>query len=129
MGKIVECFSITAVKPFYQEMPPIGQRIEVYWPNDKQYYPGVIQDYDSEKKKYHIKYDDEDTEDLDLSEEIWRKIYDKPKETLLIKQLEEEVANYVQFGPYQTFPCEIIRDALDPRFKNSSKEEIEGLLK
>ena len=110
-------------------MPPIRQRIELYWPKEKQYYPGVVLDYEPEKKKYHVKNDDEDTEDLDLSEEICRKLYTKPKETLLIKQLEKEVENCIQSAPSQTFPCEIIRDPPDPRFKNSSKEEIEGLLK
>ena len=67
------------------KIPPIRQRIEVYWPKNKQYYPGVVQDYDSGKKKCHIKYDDEDMDDFDLSEEIWRKLYAKPKKTLLIK--------------------------------------------
>ena len=122
MGKMVEHYSITAVKPFNQEMPPIGQRTEVYWPKNKQYYAVVVQNYDSEKKECHHKYDEEDTEDLDLPEEMWRKLYNKPKETLLMKQLEEKVANCVRSAPYQTFPCEIIRDPLDHRLKNSSRE-------
>ncbi len=49
--------------------PKKSDRVEVYWPLDKTYYPGTIISCDSEKGKYEVQYDDGDHENLNLSSE------------------------------------------------------------
>ncbi|XP_077237607.1 sister chromatid cohesion protein PDS5 homolog A-like isoform X2 [Tasmannia lanceolata] len=52
----------------------IGCRIKVWWPIDKQFYGGMVQSYDSGKKKHVILYDDGDMEVLQLDKEQWEVI-------------------------------------------------------
>ncbi|KAF6145104.1 hypothetical protein GIB67_013455 [Kingdonia uniflora] len=49
----------------------IGCRIKVWWPLDKMFYEGVVQSYNSGKKKHEIMYDDGDVEVLQLDKELW----------------------------------------------------------
>ena len=58
--KMIEPFSITAVKLYRHEIsekenevlnPEIGKQVEIYWPNDDKYYPGVIYSYDESSRK------------------------------------------------------------------------------
>ena len=51
---------------------PVGLKIEVYWPFDKMYYPGVIDTYDKRKNTYRVVYNDGDVEILNMSKEKWR---------------------------------------------------------
>jgi len=52
----------------------VGSNVEVYWPIEKQFYPGVVNSFDEESGKHLINYLDGDTEDLNLSDEIWKLI-------------------------------------------------------
>jgi hypothetical protein len=45
----------------------VGQKIKVYWPKDKVWYPGIVSKFDSGARKHIIKYDDGQDETLDLS--------------------------------------------------------------
>ncbi|KAK9156348.1 hypothetical protein Sjap_003828 [Stephania japonica] len=57
----------------------VGCRIKVWWPLDKQFYEGLVQSYDSEKKKHVILYDDGDSEVLVLDKERWELATDVDK--------------------------------------------------
>ncbi|CAN6221625.1 unnamed protein product [Urochloa humidicola] len=52
----------------------VGHRIKVWWPLDKRFYQGVVQSYDSSKKKHTVLYDDGDVEVLNLAKEKWTPI-------------------------------------------------------
>ncbi|KAG2611293.1 sister chromatid cohesion protein PDS5 homolog A-like isoform X2 [Panicum virgatum] len=52
----------------------VGHRIKVWWPLDKRFYGGVVQSYDSSKKKHTVLYDDGDVEVLNLAKEKWMPI-------------------------------------------------------
>ncbi|KAG9456305.1 hypothetical protein H6P81_000813 [Aristolochia fimbriata] len=47
----------------------VGSKIEVWWPDDEEYYRGIVASYDSVEKKHKVKYDDGDEEILLLKEE------------------------------------------------------------
>ncbi|KAL4181809.1 hypothetical protein AMTRI_Chr12g239310 [Amborella trichopoda] len=49
----------------------VGSRIKVWWPRDKQFYEGIVQSFDSEKKKHTVAYTDGDVEVLKLEKERW----------------------------------------------------------
>ncbi|TKW20995.1 hypothetical protein SEVIR_4G191000v4 [Setaria viridis] len=49
----------------------VGHRIKVWWPLDKRFYQGLVQSYDSSKKKHTVLYDDGDVEVLNLAKEKW----------------------------------------------------------
>lgn len=49
----------------------VGHRIKVWWPLDKIFYEGIVQSYDSSKKKHTVLYDDGDVEVLNLAKEKW----------------------------------------------------------
>lgn len=51
------------------DMPSVGDKIEIYWPIDDQYYPGIIGNYDEETDKFRVDYTDDDVETLDLRNE------------------------------------------------------------
>ena len=50
--------------------PSIGDRIDVFWPLDNAFYPGVVTDIDN--GHHQIQYDDGDKETLEISNETWR---------------------------------------------------------
>ena len=50
----------------------IGDKIEVYWPLDDQYYPGSVSEYAEATGKHRIAYDDGQVENLKMDEENWR---------------------------------------------------------
>ncbi|CAN6201777.1 unnamed protein product [Urochloa humidicola] len=52
----------------------VGHRIKVWWPLDKRFYQGVVQSYDSSKKRHTVLYDDGDVEVLNLGKEKWMPI-------------------------------------------------------
>ncbi|KAI9106695.1 hypothetical protein K1719_022223 [Acacia pycnantha] len=56
----------------------VGLRVEVYWPKDRTYYKGVINSFDSAKKKHEVVYDDGDLEILNLTREKWNRLEDEP---------------------------------------------------
>jgi sister-chromatid-cohesion protein PDS5 len=49
----------------------VGERIKVWWPLDKKFYKGVVESYNSSKKKHTVLYDDGDVEVLNLAKEKW----------------------------------------------------------
>ena len=52
-------------------LPVVGDRISIYWSDDNEYYPGVIQ---SENNDGHlnVQYDDGDEKCLDMNNEKWK---------------------------------------------------------
>lgn len=54
----------------------IDLRIKVWWPNDREYYPGTIVAFDHVAKKHKIVYDDGDEEILLMDEETWEPLDD-----------------------------------------------------
>ncbi|KAG2245268.1 hypothetical protein Bca52824_092868 [Brassica carinata] len=49
----------------------VGSRVRVWWPIDKAYYKGVVNSYDSAKKRHLVIYDDGDQEILNLKTQKW----------------------------------------------------------
>ncbi|KAJ4752933.1 hypothetical protein LUZ62_087338 [Rhynchospora pubera] len=49
----------------------IGQRIKVWWPDDKVFYNGTVGKYNRSDKKHTVTYDDGDVEVLNLKNETW----------------------------------------------------------
>ncbi|KAK4274491.1 hypothetical protein QN277_017700 [Acacia crassicarpa] len=52
----------------------VGSRVEVWWPDDREFYIGTIESFDSAKKKHKVAYDDGDIEILNLRKEIWKTV-------------------------------------------------------
>ncbi|MEM7504530.1 MAG: hypothetical protein AAF417_21010, partial [Pseudomonadota bacterium] len=52
--------------PLYDDSAPdVGDHIEIYWSSDEAYYTGSVPNID-DAWDAHVKYDDGDSEDLDL---------------------------------------------------------------
>uniref|UniRef100_A0A0A9CLA4 Uncharacterized protein n=1 Tax=Arundo donax TaxID=35708 RepID=A0A0A9CLA4_ARUDO len=49
----------------------VGSRIKVWWPDDKMFYKGVVDSFDSVSKRHKVAYDDGDVEVLLLRDEKW----------------------------------------------------------
>jgi len=84
------------VKANPKEAPNVGANIEVYWPVDKVYYPGIIKSYIKKTKKHQIDYEDGQSEKLVLDEETWRyppaaDMADEDEEDDASEEEEEEV--------------------------------------
>ncbi|OIT02584.1 PREDICTED: transcription factor TFIIIB component B'' homolog isoform X2 [Nicotiana attenuata] len=56
----------------------VGKKIKVWWPLDKEFYEGVVEKFDSAKKKYRVVYTDGDVETINLTEERWKLVEDDP---------------------------------------------------
>ncbi|XP_022749558.1 uncharacterized protein LOC111298997 isoform X2 [Durio zibethinus] len=50
----------------------LNRRIKVFWPLDKSWYYGLVNDYDTERKLHHVKYDDRDEEWINLQIERFK---------------------------------------------------------
>ncbi|KAL1128270.1 hypothetical protein V6Z11_A13G237000 [Gossypium hirsutum] len=50
----------------------LNRKIKVFWPLDKSWYYGFVNDYDKERKLHHVKYDDRDEEWVNLQEERFK---------------------------------------------------------
>lgn len=50
----------------------LNRRIKIFWPLDESWYYGLVNDYHSETKLHHIKYDDRDEEWVNLQEEKFK---------------------------------------------------------
>lgn len=48
-----------------------GARIEVFWPEDHQYYAGAVTDV-KDDGRFVVVYDDDETETSNMTEETWR---------------------------------------------------------
>ncbi|EOA18881.1 hypothetical protein CARUB_v10007511mg [Capsella rubella] len=49
----------------------VGSRVKVWWPMDQAYYKGVVNSYDSAKKRHLVCYDDGEQEILNLKKQKW----------------------------------------------------------
>ncbi|KAH6757885.1 hypothetical protein C2S52_023207 [Perilla frutescens var. hirtella] len=49
----------------------VGSKVKVWWPQDRMFYEGVIESFDSAKKKHRVLYTDGDEETLNLKKEKW----------------------------------------------------------
>lgn len=52
--------------------PTVGCAIEVYWPDDDQWYRGTLQRFYRPSGRFVVDYDDGECETLDLTKERWR---------------------------------------------------------
>ncbi|KAL9677179.1 hypothetical protein QQ045_005407 [Rhodiola kirilowii] len=52
----------------------VGSKMKVWWPADKKYYKGVIESFDSAKKKHKVLYADGEVEHLVLKKQRWEVI-------------------------------------------------------
>ncbi|GAU27034.1 hypothetical protein TSUD_313960 [Trifolium subterraneum] len=64
----------SVIKEYDQNL--VGERVEVWWPKDREFYKGVIESFDSAKKKHKVLYDDGEVEILNLVREKWNIIED-----------------------------------------------------
>lgn len=58
-----------------QDLDPywvLKRRIKVFWPLDESWYYGLVNDYNSETKHHHIKYDDREEEIVNLQDEKFK---------------------------------------------------------
>ncbi|KAK4735677.1 hypothetical protein R3W88_009938 [Solanum pinnatisectum] len=58
----------------------VGTRIRVWWPLDEMFYEGAISGFDHVTKRHQIKYDDGETETLDLNKEQFEILEDNPSD-------------------------------------------------
>uniref|UniRef100_A0A7N0TA02 Uncharacterized protein n=1 Tax=Kalanchoe fedtschenkoi TaxID=63787 RepID=A0A7N0TA02_KALFE len=52
----------------------VGSKVKVWWPADKRFYKGVIQSFDSDKKRHKVLYADGEVENLLLKKQRWEVI-------------------------------------------------------
>ncbi|RZC79402.1 hypothetical protein C5167_003645 [Papaver somniferum] len=52
----------------------IGQKVKVWWPDDKKFYQGTVDSYNRISKKHRVTYTDGEIEKLDLKKETWEAI-------------------------------------------------------
>ncbi|KAL8521970.1 hypothetical protein ACS0TY_012209 [Phlomoides rotata] len=50
----------------------LNRRIKIFWPLDESWYYGLVDDYNSDTRHHHIKYDDREVEWVDLREEKFK---------------------------------------------------------
>ncbi|CAI9780025.1 unnamed protein product [Fraxinus pennsylvanica] len=65
------------VKTYGAEL--VGTKIQVWWPMDKTFYPGIVKSFDPLTKKHKIVYEDEMEENLNLSKERWELVAKCPQ--------------------------------------------------
>ncbi|XP_052620681.1 sister chromatid cohesion protein PDS5 homolog C isoform X1 [Lactuca sativa] len=68
----------------------VGLKVKVWWPEDKTYYEGVIESFDSAKKKHKVSYVDGDEEILNLKTQKWEILEQQDEEPITEAQNEEE---------------------------------------
>ncbi|WOG87834.1 hypothetical protein DCAR_0207066 [Daucus carota subsp. sativus] len=66
----------------------VGARVKVWWPDDKQYYEGIIESFDVRRKKHKVSYTDGDEEVLVLQKEKWEFVDDGTVQQLEQKQMD-----------------------------------------
>ncbi|XP_047320329.1 sister chromatid cohesion protein PDS5 homolog D [Impatiens glandulifera] len=58
----------------------VGVRVKIWWPQDAEYYEGVIDSFDSVTKNHTVLYNDGDMETLTLGDEKWEIVKDDDSE-------------------------------------------------
>jgi hypothetical protein len=64
----------------------VGSKVKIWWPKDKMYYAGIVDAYDSVKKRHKVLYTDGDEEVLNLKRQTWELVTDD-------SEAEEEAAD------------------------------------
>jgi len=83
--------------------PEIGDRVEVYWPEDKTYYTGEVVAFNRSLNKFEVAYDDGDMENLNFAEEKWRFLSPKIRKHACLPPSPVDIrATHANFGPEQT---------------------------
>uniref|UniRef100_A0A0D3F7J4 Tudor domain-containing protein n=1 Tax=Oryza barthii TaxID=65489 RepID=A0A0D3F7J4_9ORYZ len=59
----------------------VGARIQVWWPDDKKFYKGIVDSFDTASKRHKIAYDDGDVEVLLLRDEKWEFVSEEQDKT------------------------------------------------
>ena len=59
----------TVVVPPPPDEDDVGRRLEVFWPDDDEWFAGTVTKYDPGSQKHFVDYDDGTSEDLVLSQE------------------------------------------------------------
>ena len=59
-------------------LPKVGDGTELFWPTDKQFYPGSVASYNNDIGKYDVNYDDGHKETIRLQNEKWRFVDTEP---------------------------------------------------
>ncbi|CAA3009848.1 muscle M-line assembly unc-89-like [Olea europaea subsp. europaea] len=93
----------------------VGEKIQVWWPMDKTFYPGIVNSFDPLTKKHKIIYEDEVEENLNLSKERWELVAKCP-------QLKKEA----EFPSSATMPVKNKRKKIEKRKAGSSTERELG---
>ncbi|KAL2533993.1 Tudor/PWWP/MBT superfamily protein [Abeliophyllum distichum] len=65
------------VKSYGEEL--VGVKIQVWWPMDKTFYPGIVDSFDPLTKKHKIIYEDDMEEVLNLTKERWELVDECPQ--------------------------------------------------
>ncbi|XP_074287060.1 sister chromatid cohesion protein PDS5 homolog C-like isoform X2 [Silene latifolia] len=50
----------------------VGSKVEVWWPDDRKFYKGVVKAFDADEMEHKVFYDDGDVEMLNLKNERWK---------------------------------------------------------
>ncbi|KAM7261423.1 hypothetical protein ACFE04_008790 [Oxalis oulophora] len=113
----------------------IGLKIKVWWPEDRQFYGGIIQQYNAQKKTHTILYDDGDKETLNLQKEKWHVIIRGASESIspVVENFEGNlVGSYIQvFWPtdHMLYDARIMSyDALKKKYNISYFDGAKGTL-
>lgn len=127
-------FRSTVVKLFKEnneKSPKVGMKIRVYWPADKKFYQGTISKFKENSNEYVIKYDDGDTETLDLSKETWEPsemMNRNPTVYMVFKSGDVDFDdNLPENNPIEAFLREHDEGTVS-QFKESRAKEIKGLM-
>ncbi|XP_020259037.1 DNA mismatch repair protein MSH6 [Asparagus officinalis] len=57
-----------------QDASLVGSKIKVWWPDDKEFYEGVVDSYDPDTKKHMVAYEDGEIKVLLLMDERWEHV-------------------------------------------------------
>eukprot|EP00877_Chromochloris_zofingiensis_P013854 jgi/Chrzof1/8722/Cz03g21270.t1 len=52
----------------------VGTRVEIWWPQDEVFYAGTVVSYQAKAGRHVVRYDDGDTEVLNMSKQKWRRV-------------------------------------------------------
>ncbi|KAL3617714.1 hypothetical protein CASFOL_038035 [Castilleja foliolosa] len=98
----------------------VNSRVMIWWPLDRVFYSGTVESFDPLTKKHTIKYDDEEKEVLDLSEERWKLANKKPQQ---VKSSPKQEANH----PSPANELVKAREKIAKRKSGSSKKQQAAL--
>ncbi len=100
----------------------------MFWPLENAYDPGASTSYGSAEGKYFVRYDDSDSENLNLATKKWRLLrnvanFSATFENLTSKLRDSEVSAYTS-----RVYVVIVPKPDDPRILEPCRQEIKGVL-